>query len=93
MRGWLVVGVAALLVFERIRPLRRATDPGTARLARNVAVGALTAIAVHTLERPVVQRLSRKVEGRRLGLLGCAPLPSAARTALAVVLMDYTLYW
>ena len=93
MRGWLLLGAAALLLFERTRPLRRAVDPGGVRLARNAAVGALTAVVVSMLERPLVQLLAREVEERRLGMLGHAPLAPAVKTALAVALMDYTLYW
>ena len=93
MRGWLLLGVAALLVLERARPLRRSADPGLARMARNAAVGAVTAVVVSALERPLVERLSRDVERNGVGVLGRVPLPPAATTALAVVLMDYTLYW
>jgi sterol desaturase/sphingolipid hydroxylase (fatty acid hydroxylase superfamily) len=88
-----IAGIAALLYFERKRPLRTPVEPGPRRLARNVAVGALTAATVSAVERPIVSRLSRTVEARRLGLVHRLPVSDAVRTAIAVALMDYTLYW
>jgi sterol desaturase/sphingolipid hydroxylase (fatty acid hydroxylase superfamily) len=41
---------------------------------------------------PLVQPLARMVEQRKLGLLNRLTLPSPVEIALAVVLMDYTLY-
>lgn len=78
---------------ERRQPLRRAFEPGPQRLARNAAVGALTAVTVAAIERPIVTALARVAEERRWGLLARLPLPASWKTALAVILMDYTLYW
>lgn len=84
-------GAAALLWLERKHPLRRAVEPGPRRIARNLAVGAITSITVSALERPIVTRLSTLVEARRWGLVQALPAP--LRSAAAIVLMDYTLYW
>jgi len=89
----LLAGVAALVLLERRYPLRHAVEPGARRLGRNLAVGALTALTVSAIERPIVSRVARMTEERNWGLvprLGGAP---ALRTAIAVTLMDYTLYW
>ena len=88
-----IAGLAALLYFERKRPLRSPVEPGPERIARNVAVGALTAATVAAVERPIVTRLARMTEERRWGLLHRLPLSRTGRTVLAVLLMDYTLYW
>jgi sterol desaturase/sphingolipid hydroxylase (fatty acid hydroxylase superfamily) len=88
-----VAGVTALLVLERRRPLRRPVEPGVARLARNLLIGAATSVVVSKLERPIVEAITRAAEERRFGLLPRLPLPHVAKTALALVLMDYTLYW
>jgi sterol desaturase/sphingolipid hydroxylase (fatty acid hydroxylase superfamily) len=88
-----VAGIAALLYFERKRPLRTAVDPGPRRIARNVTVGALTAATVSTVERPIVTRLARLAEERQWGLVHRLPVSPALRTVLAILLMDYTLYW
>ena len=89
----MVGGLAALLWLERRRPLRRAVEPGAARIARNLAVGAVTAATVSALERPIVARLSRLAEERSWGAVNRLSLPRGVKTAAAVLLMDYTLYW
>ena len=73
--------------------MRHPVEPGPGRLARNLAVGAVTAATVSVLERPIVSRVARTAESRGWGLVHQLRLPPALRTAAAVVLMDYTLYW
>lgn len=91
--GALVAGAAVALVWlERRRPLRRAVEQRTTRDARNLAVAVVAALAVRLTEQPAAERLTALVERRRWGLLKRAPLPAWAETALAVALLDYTLY-
>jgi sterol desaturase/sphingolipid hydroxylase (fatty acid hydroxylase superfamily) len=95
--GWLsgaiVLGAfAAIAISESRRPLRRQQHSKLRRDLRNLAVAALSAATLQVLEKPVVEPLSRLVERRRWGLLKQAHLPSRLETALAVLLMDYTLY-
>jgi sterol desaturase/sphingolipid hydroxylase (fatty acid hydroxylase superfamily) len=89
----LVVGAFGLLVWlERRRPLRRAVEPKLRREARNLAVAAAGAAALRVTEKPVADRLTALVERRRWGLLKLFRLPAWLEVALAVVLLDYTLY-
>jgi sterol desaturase/sphingolipid hydroxylase (fatty acid hydroxylase superfamily) len=95
--GWLsgaiVLGAfAALAMAESRRPLRRQEHAKLRRDLRNLAVAAMSAATLQALEKPVVEPLSRLVERCRWGLLKQASLPGWAETALAVLLMDYTLY-
>lgn len=98
LAGWLA-GVLAIGAFgaltwaERRRALRADVEPKERRVARNLVVAAVSAAAVQVAERPIVRPLARWVERRRIGVLHRLPLPSWLRTAFAVVLMDYTLYW
>lgn len=97
-QGWagtalVLAGVAALLWLERKRPLRHAVEPGARRIARNLAVGALTAAAVSTLERPLVTRAARMAEERKWGIAPRLRLPTHLQTIVTLLLMDYTLYW
>ncbi len=62
------------------------------RNMRNLAVAALGAAALQIAERPVVEPLTRLVEQRRWGLLKRVRLPLWLEVALAVILLDYTLY-
>jgi sterol desaturase/sphingolipid hydroxylase (fatty acid hydroxylase superfamily) len=89
----LVVGAFGLLVWlERRRPLRRAVEPKLRREARNLAVAAVSAAALRVTEKPVADALTALVERRRWGLLKLLRLPAWLEVALAVALLDYTLY-
>jgi sterol desaturase/sphingolipid hydroxylase (fatty acid hydroxylase superfamily) len=82
----------ALVWLERRRPLRRPVESKLERDARNLAVAGVAAVTLRLVERPVVRSLTALVERRRIGLLKRVALPRALEVALAVVLLDYTLY-
>jgi sterol desaturase/sphingolipid hydroxylase (fatty acid hydroxylase superfamily) len=84
--------LALLLCLERLCPLRPRTEPEAARLARNLAVGGLSAAMVTLLQPFVLAPVARLVEAHRLGLLALLPLPRWAALAAAVLLLDYTLW-
>lgn len=97
MPGWIsgplvICAFAALLWFERKRPLRNNIEPKRWRDGRNLAVAALGAVSLRLSENPVVQPLTALVERRRWGLLQQWRLPLWVETLAAVILMDYTLY-
>src|SRR5262249_33443298 len=71
-----------------IRPLRRTVEPWLPHVARNATVGAIALALAFPLQLALLVPLSHK----GLGLLPIIPMPSALRTALAVVLLDYTLW-
>lgn len=83
---------AAVLVLERVRPLRRQTEPKARRELRNLVVAATAGVAVQLAELPLVQPLCRRVETSRWGLLGRWRPPEALEGLLGLLLMDYTLY-
>ena len=94
LAGLALAGAFGLLLWaEHRRALRRRTENQGERFARNLAVAGVTAAAVQVAERPVAAPLAKWVEKRRAGLVQRLPLPTWARDAVAVVLMDYTLYW
>jgi sterol desaturase/sphingolipid hydroxylase (fatty acid hydroxylase superfamily) len=89
----LVMGVFGILLWwEYRRPLRPTVEAKRRRLARNLAVAALGAVALQLTERPVTARLTTLVERHRWGLLQQARLPVWLEVPLAGVLLDYTLY-
>ncbi len=96
--SWLTTGLAVatfagLVWLERRQALRQVwVEPKLRRDIRNLAVGGVGAIALHVVERPMVAPLARLVARRRWGLLQRTRLPLWAETAVAVVLMDYTLF-
>lgn len=89
----LVIGAFGLLVWlERRRPLRQAVEPKLTRESRNLAVAGISALALQLTERPLIEKLTMMIERRRFGLLKLVRLPSWLEVALAVILLDYTLY-
>ncbi|HLA10984.1 MAG TPA: sterol desaturase family protein [Pyrinomonadaceae bacterium] len=97
MPSWLsvplVLGAFGMLVWlERRRPLRRAVEPKVTRAVRNLAVAGVGAMALQLTESPMSKRLTEMVTRGNLGLLKMVRLPLWLETALAVLLLDYTLY-
>ena len=91
--GALVAGAfGALWWLERRRPLRAAVESPNRRDARNLGVALAAGAALRLTERPIAERLTSLVERRRWGLVKRFALPRWVETALAVVLLDYTLY-
>ena len=89
----LILGAFGLLVWlERRHPLRREVEPKLRHGVRNLAVAGLAAVALQLTENPIASRLSALVERRKLGLLKLLRLPVWLETALALVLLDYSLY-
>src|SRR5258705_1435623 len=89
----LILGAFGLLVWLELRqPLRREVEPKLRHGARNLAVAGLGAAALQITENPIADRLTALVERRKLGLLKLLRLPVWLETALAVVLLDYSLY-
>lgn len=90
----LLVGGTFLVLtwLEHRRPLRRPVEPKLVRVGRNLALAAVTAVAVQAVERPLVVPLTRLVDARGWGLLPCVGLPAWAEVAAGLVVMDYTLY-
>ena len=84
--------LAAIMLAEHRFPLRRQTQLEPARTLRNLVLGAVSMAVVASLEAPVTHRLAARAEERRHGAVQRLPLPRWARDALAVLMMDYTIY-
>lgn len=82
----------ALWWLENRRALRPAVESRAVRSSRNLAVAALSGVALSLSEMPVAKRLTELVERKNLGLLKLVRLPRWLETILAVALLDYTLY-
>lgn len=92
--GLVVIGTFLVLSYwERRRPLRSRVEPSGQRTGRNLMIAGLTSLALQMTERPLISRLSRLVTQHNLGLLKQLSLPLWLEIPLAVVVMDYTLYW
>lgn len=89
LAGTIAVAFALFLLFERVRPLRAEVEPKWRRVARNLAVGAISLAVAF----PLHLALSGWLAGHRIGLLHVGRvLDPSARIVLAVLLLDYTLW-
>ncbi len=82
----------ALLLSERARPLRTATEKKGKRLVRNGLLAACGAIVIQSLEAPLANQASRLTEIRKLGLLNQLKMSETMKTVCSVILLDYSLY-
>ena len=78
----------ALTALEWQRPLRRAVEPKLRRIVRNLTVGGISLAVLTLLQAPILVPVT-KLE---LGLLHLVALPRAVEIAIAVLLLDYTLW-
>ncbi|MEO8034093.1 MAG: sterol desaturase family protein, partial [Acidobacteriota bacterium] len=97
-RTWLPLAIGggvfiAAFIAESRRPLRRQREPRVRRTARNLTMAGLTAAAMSVLQTPLLYPLAKRVEEEKLGLLHRLNLSPVARNILAVLLLDYTLWW
>lgn len=86
----LAIGVGALLYAERRWPSRTVREPEPRRTIRNLTLGAGAMAVVAIVEPPVVERLTRTVEQRRIGL--AQQLPAPWRDVAAFLLLDWAMY-
>lgn len=81
-----------LLLFESRRPLRSQRESKPRHVARNLTAGGISLAVVTILQTPFLIPAARWAGERRFGLLNLTDLALPARIALAVVLLDYTLW-
>jgi sterol desaturase/sphingolipid hydroxylase (fatty acid hydroxylase superfamily) len=87
----IAVSFAVMLVWETLRPLRRAVEPKVRRVARNFVVAMLAVGVAELMHFVLLVPVSRWVIARRIGIMFL--LPESMRVVVAVVLLDYTLWW
>lgn len=83
---------ALMLVLEWRYPLRRSVEPKPRRIARNLTTAALSLLVALILQMPVIAPLTAWAAREQFGLLHMVALPPALSTAVALLLLDYTLW-
>lgn len=96
--GWISAALTAGVIItlfwqERRWPLRPRVESPVVRTSRNLVMAGITALALQMTERPLISRISRYITVRKIGLLKKISPPLWLEIPLAIVLMDYTLYW
>ncbi len=88
----LPVAVGVIVWLENRRPLRKQVESKAVRTSRNLLMVGTASAAMILVEQPVINRLTKFVEKHNFGLLKLFKLPRSVEIALAVILLDYTLY-
>jgi sterol desaturase/sphingolipid hydroxylase (fatty acid hydroxylase superfamily) len=82
-----------MLLAERFAPLRRTVEPKLRRVVRNLSTGGLSLALMTLLQAPLLQPVASWIVRDRVGLLQAVRWPRWIETAIAIVLLDYTLWW
>lgn len=80
-------------IAETVRPLRSRVENRVRRAVRNLTTGGVSLAVITILQAPVLAPVARWAEARRFGLLRLIALPGWLELLLAIVLLDYTLWW
>ena len=91
----LVVTALVVLLFgiERVVPLRRQTRPLLRRLVINICTAALALGAAAIFVRPAALTALGWASDRPFGLIHALPVPPAAKSVVAFLLLDLSFYW
>ena len=88
----LIVG-AAMLFAEQRAPLRPRVEPKLRRVVRNLTVGGVSLAFTSLLQAPLLQPVAAWISREHIGLLQQVSWPRWLEIVLAVLLLDYTLWW
>ncbi|HEX8170183.1 MAG TPA: sterol desaturase family protein [Thermoanaerobaculia bacterium] len=95
LAAWIVIAAAfvVLVAAETLRPLRRSVEPKPRRVVRNLTTGAVSLALMTLLQAPLLLPVVRWTESHRIGLLQLVVWPRWIELAVALLLLDYTLWW
>jgi sterol desaturase/sphingolipid hydroxylase (fatty acid hydroxylase superfamily) len=89
-----IVVIGGLMLFaERFAPLRRSVESKIRHVARNLGVGGVSLALMMLLQAPMLQPLASWIVRQHIGLLQMIRLPRLLETTIAIVFLDYTLWW
>lgn len=88
LSGMLIV----CLFLEKLRPLRRSTQPKMRRVVTNLAIASVSAIALRLIFFPIVLAVSQWSQKNQIGLLYQIQMPSLILSFFVITLLDYTLW-
>jgi sterol desaturase/sphingolipid hydroxylase (fatty acid hydroxylase superfamily) len=89
----IVVVASLMLVAEAYLPLRRPVESKLRRIVRNLATGGVSLALMTLLQAPLLHPVASWIVRERVGLLQAVAWPRWAEVLIAVVLLDYTLWW
>jgi sterol desaturase/sphingolipid hydroxylase (fatty acid hydroxylase superfamily) len=87
-----IVG-GAMLLAERVAPLRRTVESKLRRVVRNLSTGGVSLALMSLVQAPLLQPVAAWIVRDRVGLLQLVRWPRWLETLMAILLLDYTLWW
>jgi sterol desaturase/sphingolipid hydroxylase (fatty acid hydroxylase superfamily) len=87
-----IVG-GSMILAERCTPLRRTVESKLRRVVRNLSAGGVSLALMSLVQAPLLQPAAAWIVRDRIGLLQLVQWPRWLETLLAIVLLDYTLWW
>src|SRR5687768_2929188 len=84
---------ALMLLCESFSPLRHGREPKLRRVARNLATGGLSLGVMTLLQTPILVPVSNWTMKHQAGLLNLVDWPRWLEVSIAIVVLDYTLWW
>lgn len=82
-----------MLLAEALAPLRPTVESKLRRIVRNLSAGGVSLALMSLVQAPLLQPVAAWIVRDRVGLLQMIDWPPWAETLLAIVLLDYTLWW
>ena len=82
-----------MLLAERFAPLRRTVESKLRHIARNLTIGGVSLALTPLLQVPLLQPVASWIVRDHVGLLQVVGWPRWIETIIAILLLDYTLWW
>lgn len=82
-----------MLLAELLAPLRPTVESRFRRIVRNLSAGGISLALMTLLQAPLLQPVSAWIVRDRIGLLQMVEWPRWVEMLVAIVLLDYTLWW
>jgi sterol desaturase/sphingolipid hydroxylase (fatty acid hydroxylase superfamily) len=89
----IVIVGGSMLLAERFAPLRSTVESKLRRVARNLSTGGVSLAIMSLIQAPLLQPVAAWIVRDRIGVLQLVQWPRWFETLLAILLLDYTLWW
>ncbi|SRR5712691_1158741 len=86
-------GFVFFTAWETISPLRKMLEPKLRHVIRNLTVGGLSLAILTVLQVPILAPVVQWAMRHGVGLLNQVEIPPPLDSVVAIVLLDYTLWW
>lgn len=89
----IILAGGSMLLGERMAPLRRSVESKLRRVFRNLTVGGVSLLLTPLLQATFLSPIASWITRDHIGLLQTVHWPRWIESLIAIVLLDYTLWW